>query len=79
MHNGRVRCYWATHDIIGIREVNNDDLVLVIDLFPNAYEAVRFKCEGLWSCESQKVWVAGLSYLQQKEVSITAFKERVYT
>ncbi len=40
VHDSRVRRDWSTHDIVGISKVDNDDLVLFIDFFPNTNEVV---------------------------------------
>ncbi len=42
VHNGRVCRDWSPEDIVGIGEVNDDDLVSLIDLFPHTDEMVGF-------------------------------------
>jgi hypothetical protein len=51
VHNGRVGSDGSAEDIIGICKVDNDDLVLLIDLFPYAYKVVRFKGQSLFKAE----------------------------
>lgn len=43
MHNCWVRRYWSPQHIIGIREVDDNDLVLLIDFFSNANEMVALE------------------------------------
>ena len=43
MHDGRVGTDWSPEDIVGVREVNNDDLILLIDLFAHANKVVRLE------------------------------------
>ena len=40
VHNGRVGRDWSPEDIIGIREVYDDDLVGLVDLLAHANEVV---------------------------------------
>ena len=47
MHDGRVSTNWPPENIVGVGKVDDDDLVLLIDLFTNANEVVRFECQGL--------------------------------
>jgi hypothetical protein len=47
VHDGRVGGDGAAEDIIRISKVDDHDLVLLIDLFPNANEAVGFERKGL--------------------------------
>ncbi len=47
MHDGRVGANWPPKNIVGVREIDDDDLVLFIDLFAHTNEVVRLKCQGL--------------------------------
>ena len=47
MHDGRVSTNWPPENIVGVGKVDDDDLVLLIDLFTYANEVVRFECQGL--------------------------------
>ena len=47
MHNGRVSGDGPSHDIVGIRKVNNDDLGLLADFLLDADEVVRLECQRL--------------------------------
>ncbi len=47
MHDSRVGTNWPPEDIVGVRKVDDDDLVLLIDLFAHTNEVVRLKCQGL--------------------------------
>jgi len=47
MHDGRVCGYGATQDIVGIGEVNDDDLVLLVDFFTDTDKVVRLESECL--------------------------------
>ena len=40
VHNGRVGGDWSPEDIVGIGEVYDDDLVGLVDLFPDTNEVV---------------------------------------
>ena len=40
VHNGRIGRYWSPENIIGIRKVDDDDLVGLVDLLPHANEVV---------------------------------------
>jgi hypothetical protein len=44
MHDGRIRTNWSTKDIMGVREVDDDNLILLVDLFPNTDEMVGLEC-----------------------------------
>ena len=44
MHDGRVCRDWAPEDIVGIGQVNDDNLILLIDFFSDTYKVVGFKC-----------------------------------
>ena len=41
VHNGRIGRDWSPENIIGIRKVDDDDLVGLVDLFPYTDEVVR--------------------------------------
>ncbi len=41
VHNGRVGGDWSPEDIVGICEVDDDDLVGVVDLLADTDEVVR--------------------------------------
>ena len=41
MHDGRVGGDWSPEDIVGIGEVYYDDLIGIVDLFPDTDEVVR--------------------------------------
>jgi hypothetical protein len=43
MHNGRIGTDWSPEDIVGVREVNDDDLILLIDLFAHTDKMVRLE------------------------------------
>jgi hypothetical protein len=43
MHDGRISTDWSPEDIVGVREVNDDDLILLIDLFAHTDEMVRLE------------------------------------
>ena len=47
MHNGRIGANWPPEDIVGVGKVDDDDLVLLVDLFTHTNEVVRLKCQGL--------------------------------
>ena len=49
VHDRRVRRNWAAEDIVGVRKVDDDDLVLLIDLLSYTDEVVRFEGQTLWS------------------------------
>lgn len=49
MHNSRIRRDWSPQHIIGIGEVDNYNLVLLVDLFSNTNEVVRFQRQSLGS------------------------------
>ena len=40
VHNSRVRCNWSSDEIVGICEVDNDNLVLLVDLLAYTNEMV---------------------------------------
>ena len=44
MHNGRISTDWSPKDIMGIREVDDDNLILLVDLFAHTDEMVRLEC-----------------------------------
>jgi hypothetical protein len=44
MHYGRVSTNWPPENIVGVCKVDDDDLVLLIDLFTDTNEVVRFEC-----------------------------------
>lgn len=44
VHNSRVSSNGSSHDIVGIREVDNDDLSLLVDFFLNTDEMVGLEC-----------------------------------
>jgi hypothetical protein len=41
MHNGRIGTDWSPEDIVSVREVDDDDLILLVDLFAYTDEMVR--------------------------------------
>ena len=43
MHDGRISTDWSPKDIGGAREVDDDDLILIVDLFAHADEMVRLE------------------------------------
>ena len=51
MHDGGVGTDWPPEDIVGVGEVNDDDLILFIDLFAHTDKMVGLKgqslCDGL--------------------------------
>lgn len=56
VHNGRVGGDGPPHDIIGICQVNDDDLVLLANFFSYADEVVRLKSKRLrcvFQCEGE--------------------------
>lgn len=44
MHDGGVSTDWSPKDIMGVREVDDDNLVLLIDLFAHTDEMVGLEC-----------------------------------
>lgn len=44
MHDGGVGTYWPPKDIVGVRQVDDNNLILLIDLFAHTDEMVRFEC-----------------------------------
>jgi len=42
-----IRSYRSAKDIVGIGEVNDNYLILFVDSFPDANEAIRFESQGL--------------------------------
>ena len=47
MHDGRVRRNGPSEHIVGVREVDDDDLVLLVDLFAHANVVVGLERQGL--------------------------------
>lgn len=47
MHNGRIGTNWPPKDIVGVRKVDNDNLILLVDLFSHTYEMVGLECQSL--------------------------------
>ena len=47
MHDGRISTNWPPENIVGIGKVDDDDLVLLIDLFTHTNEVVRLECQSL--------------------------------
>jgi len=47
MHDRRVCGDWSTQNIIGVVQVDNDDLVLFVDFLPHTDEMVGFKGQCL--------------------------------
>ena len=47
VHNCRIRSNWAPQDIVGIGEVDDDDLILLIDFFTDANEVIALECQCL--------------------------------
>jgi hypothetical protein len=51
MHNGGIGTDRSPEDIVGVGEVNDDDLILLIDLFSHTNKVVGLKgqslCDGL--------------------------------
>ena len=47
MHDGRVGANWPSEDIVGVRKVDDNNLVLLVDLFTHTNEVVRLECQGL--------------------------------
>ena len=43
MHDGRIGADWPPEDIAGVREVDDDHLILLIDLFAHTDEIVRLE------------------------------------
>ena len=43
MHNSRIRRDWSPQDVVGIRQVHNDNLILLIDLLPDTDEMVALE------------------------------------
>jgi hypothetical protein len=43
MHDSRIRAYWPPEDIVGVRQVDYDNLILLIDLFAHTNEMVRLE------------------------------------
>lgn len=56
VHNGRVGGDGPPHDIIGICQVDDDDLVLLANFFSYADKVVRFKSERLGCVFFQREW-----------------------
>jgi len=44
MHDGRIGTNWPPKDIVGVREVDDDNLILLVDLFPHTNEMVGLEC-----------------------------------
>jgi hypothetical protein len=44
VHDGRVGTNWPPEHIVGVGKVDDDDLVLLINLFTHTNEVVRFEC-----------------------------------
>jgi hypothetical protein len=47
MHDGGIGTDWPPEDIVGVGEVNNDDLILLIDLFAHTDKMVGLKGQSL--------------------------------
>ncbi len=43
MHDGRIGTNWSPEDIIGVGEVNDYDLILLINLFAHTDKMVGFE------------------------------------
>jgi hypothetical protein len=57
MHDGGIGTDWPPEDIVGVGEVNDDDLILLIDLFAHTDKMVGLKGQGLCDglpCEQMK-------------------------
>jgi hypothetical protein len=61
VHDGRVCGDGTPEDIVGFRKVDDDDLILLIDLFSYTNKAVGFKRQSLgvraYGCE---LWPGGV-------------------
>lgn len=47
MHDGGIGTDWPPEDIVGVGEVNDDDLILLIDLFAHTDKMVGLKGQSL--------------------------------
>ena len=51
MHDGGIGTDWPSKDIVGVGEVNDNDLILLVDLFAHTDKMVGLKgqrlCDGL--------------------------------
>ena len=55
VHNRRVGGDWSTENIVGVGQVDNDDLVLFVYFFPDTDEMVGFKSQCLsLACVNQR-------------------------
>lgn len=43
MHDGGISTDWSPEDIVGVGKVNDDDLILLIDLFAHTDKMVGLK------------------------------------
>jgi hypothetical protein len=43
MHDGRISTDWSSKDIVSVREVDDDNLILLVDLFAHTDEVVRLE------------------------------------
>ena len=53
MHDGGIGADWPPEDIVGVGEVNDDDLILFIDLFAHADKMVGLEGQSL--CDGHRV------------------------
>ena len=44
MHDGRISTDWSPKDIVGVREVDDYNLILLVDLFAHTDKMVRLEC-----------------------------------
>ena len=47
VHDGGVRCYGSSQDIVGVGKVDNHNLVLLVNLFADTNEVVALEGERL--------------------------------
>ena len=47
VHDGRIRCDWTAEDIVGVGEVDDDDLVLFIDFLSYTDKVVGLEGQRL--------------------------------
>ena len=40
MHDGRIGTNWSLKEIVNVRDVDDDNLILLVDLFPHSDEIV---------------------------------------
>jgi hypothetical protein len=53
MHNGGIGTDWPPEDIVGVGEVNDNDLILLIDLFAHTDKVVGLEGQSL--CDGYRV------------------------